>query len=209
MTIEAWLLFCLTEVVLCCTPGPAVMLVTSRALTRGAAAGMGASAGVLAANALYFILSGTGVGAALLASWELFFLIKWVGAAYLLWLGVRMLGGRAPAGVQDPAVAATSLAGLAPFRDGVVAQGANPKTLLYFTALLPQFVDPHAHMPTQIAILGISSVLIELAVLGFYVLLCLRARALMRRPGWEVHLRRAGGVLLIGAGAGLATLRRS
>jgi homoserine/homoserine lactone efflux protein len=81
MTIETWLLFCVTETVLCFTPGPAVLLVLSLSLTTGAGAGVGASLGILAANAFYFLLSATGVGAVLLASYELFFLIKWIGAA--------------------------------------------------------------------------------------------------------------------------------
>src|SRR5438045_5455559 len=66
MTVETWLLFCVTETVLCFTPGPAVLLVVSLALTRGARAGLGGSIGILAANAGYFILSGTGIGAILL-----------------------------------------------------------------------------------------------------------------------------------------------
>src|SRR5262245_61335634 len=91
MSFETWLLFCATETVLCFTPGPAVMLVVTFALTRDARAGIAASFGILTANAAYFILSGTSLGALLLASWELFSLVKWLGAAYLVWFGARMI----------------------------------------------------------------------------------------------------------------------
>jgi homoserine/homoserine lactone efflux protein len=210
MTVETWLLFCLTETVLCFTPGPAVLLVVSLALTRGARAGLGGSIGILAANAGYFILSGTGIGAILLASWELFFLIKWVGAAYLIWLGLRMLLTRSSVFVpQDEAAASTAPRTIAPFTHGLVTQGANPKALVFFTALLPQFIAPHGGVPVQVAILGVSSIFIELAVLSIYVAVCHRARTLVARPAFAASLNRVGGVLLIGAGAGLATVRRT
>jgi threonine/homoserine/homoserine lactone efflux protein len=85
MPFQTWALFCATETVLCFTPGPAVLLVVSLALTRGARAGLAGSLGILVANAVYFILSATGIGAVLLASWQLFSLINWLGAAYLSW----------------------------------------------------------------------------------------------------------------------------
>jgi threonine/homoserine/homoserine lactone efflux protein len=203
MSFETWALFCATEIVLCFTPGPAVLLVVSLALTRGAQAGLGASLGILTANAFYFALSATGIGAILLASWELFFLIKWLGAAYLVWLGLRMLLARAQrltAGDQR------ARRPVAPVRHGLITQGANPKALVFFTALLPQFVDPAHAVMTQIAILGVSSILIEFLVLGLYVAVCRRARGMMQRPGFATALNRTGGVLLIGAGAGMATL---
>jgi homoserine/homoserine lactone efflux protein len=205
MPFETWALFCATETVLCFTPGPAVLLVVSLALTRGAPAGLAASVGILAANALYFVLSATGIGAILIASWQLFFLIKWLGAAYLIWLGVGMVLARARRWSEvDPAARGA----VAPLRHGMITQGANPKALLFFTALLPQFVDPHHAVAPQIAILGISSIVIEFLVLALYVAVCQRARGMMHRPGFATALDRAGGVLLIGAGAGMATMKQ-
>lgn len=208
MSLHAWLLFCTTETVLCFTPGPAVLLVVSLALTRGARAGLGASFGILAANAFYFALSATGIGAVLLASWNLFFLIKWIGAAYLIWLGVRMFFARGPA-LSVAAEETRERRGPAPFTHGLVTQGANPKSLVFFTALLPQFIDPAQSIPVQVAILGTSSILIELAVLALYVTACRRAQHVVRGPRFAAHLNRAGGLLLVWAGARLATLQRS
>ena len=91
---EVWIVFAVTETALCLTPGPAVLLVLSQALTRGTRASLWSNAGILAGNTFYFLLSATGLGAVLLASYDVFFAIKWLGAAYLVWLGVRAFFGR-------------------------------------------------------------------------------------------------------------------
>jgi threonine/homoserine/homoserine lactone efflux protein len=207
MSVQAWLLFCATETVLCFTPGPAVLLVVSLALTRGPAAGLGASFGILAANALYFVLSATSLGAILLASWDLFVLVKWLGAAYLVYLGAKMLWSPSislpSAHADDPRPRTRS------FAQGFLTQMANPKALIFFTAILPQFIDTSAPVAFQVAILGISSVLIELAVLGVYVLACHGARSWVRQPRYVAPLERIGGAFLIAAGARLAAIRRA
>ena len=208
MSIEAWLLFTITETVLCVSPGPAVLLVLSMSLTRGWQPGLQASAGILVANLLYFALSATSLGALLLASWELFVLIKWLGAAYLIWLGLTTFFASRDA-VRPVAEPLTPLhTGMGTFLHGVVAQGANPKALLFFTALLPQFVNPAAPLVPQIALLAVTSVLIEFGVLTGYAVLASRARSLAHRPRFARIINRVGGGLLIGAGAGLATLKR-
>jgi len=210
MTLETWALFCVTETVLCFTPGPAVLLVVSLALSRGGSAGLRASLGILAANAAYFALSATGLGALLLASWELFSLIKWLGAAYLVWLGIRMI--HAAFTMRD---GRTEERGAAPehgsgaFLQGLITQGANPKSLLFFTAILPQFIDARAAVTPQVLILGVSSVVIELAVLSLYVVVCRRAGRLTSAAQFAAPLQIVGGALLIVAGVRLATQQRN
>ena len=210
MNLDTWLFFCATEIVLCLTPGPAVLLVVAQSLTGGLWAGTYAGIGVLLANALYFAISATGIAALLLASGEIFFAIKWVGAAYLIWLGARALIRAGRMRSDEPATAANaeqlSASSARGVTHGFITQAANPKTLLFFGALLPQFIETGAAIAPQIAILGASSILIELCVLLGYAQLANRGR-LLAAPSLAIGLERVGGGLLIAAGAGLATLR--
>jgi threonine/homoserine/homoserine lactone efflux protein len=201
-----WLWFCATETVLAVTPGPAVLLIVSLSFTRGSVAGLAGSFGILAANALYFALSATSLGAVLLASYRLFLVIKVAGAAYLVWVGLRMVLGSTAAAAPLPTVAWRRRR--RPFSLAFLTQGANPKALVFFTAILPQFVNPQYGVVSQVAVLGLSSIVIEFLVLGAYVLTCSRVRSWVTDGRASSRLHRAGGVLLIGAGAGLAVMRR-
>jgi threonine/homoserine/homoserine lactone efflux protein len=203
VTFQAWALFCLTETLLCLQPGPAVLLVVSIALTRGRGHGLAASLGVLAANTVYFAASATGLAALLRLSSQAYLAIQWLGAAYLIWMGARML---LRARARDGAVAQTGARGRS-FWQGFATQAANPSLLVYFTAILPQFVDPGAPIAGQVAILAASSIAIELAVLSGYAALSQRAGRLVA-PDSRVLLERFAGVLLIAAGAGLAAIGR-
>jgi homoserine/homoserine lactone efflux protein len=201
MSFEAWLAFCVTETILCVTPGPAVLLVLSVALGRGFRSAIGASLGILTANALYFTLSATGVAAVLVASREVFLALQWVGAGYLMWLGLCMMLARDRREADAlPVLVAQS------FVRGVVVQGANPKALVFFLALLPQFIDSSASVLPQVLILGVSSVVIELAVLALYARAAVHAR---RVAGGRLTtpLKRVGGALLLAAGARLVVAR--
>jgi homoserine/homoserine lactone efflux protein len=201
MSWDVWLSFCITETVLCFIPGPAVLFVVSAALARGARPGLAAACGILAANAFYFGLSATGIAAVILASSQLFAVLKWLGAAYLIVLGLRMLMSRTSAPIAASPVDVGRF-----FLRGVVVQGANPKALLFFVALLPQFINAAAPVGAQIAVLGVSSVLIEFLVLTLYVGIAVRARA-MAGPRVATTLERVGGGVLVAAGARLALVR--
>jgi len=208
MTWQVWIAFFVIETALCLTPGPAVLLVLSQALTRGSLNAIWSISGILAANTFYFVLSATGIGAILLASYDLFFAIKWLGAAYLVWLGVSAFLGKSKSlavrrGDAQP-VRASRL-----FLNGFILHMSNPKALLFFTALLPQFINPHAAIIPQVAILALTSVVIEFLVQLFYAVLAGRAAQFASRPRFARITERVAGSLLIGAGIGMAALRRA
>lgn len=205
MSPEIWLLFTATETVLCLSPGPAVLLVIAVALAGGVRPSIAANLGILAANAVYFALSATGLGALLYASHEVFMVIKWAGAAYLVYFGLRMMLSKA----SPFAVAARNGRRPRGFLQGFVLQASSPKALLFFVALLPQFIDPAAPTIAQFAILGATSICIEFCVLLGYAVVAARARRFSAGAGLERWSHRLGGGLLIGAAAGLALARRS
>jgi threonine/homoserine/homoserine lactone efflux protein len=208
MTWQIWLLFVMTEAVLSLTPGPAVLYVLSQAIRRGPGKSVWASWGILSANALYFTLSATSLGAVIVASYKLFFVIKWAGAAYLVFLGLRSFFAKTsvmslPEEDGDPRTGPRIL------RDGFLLQAANPKAILFFTAILPQFIDTRHNVALQILVLGMSSILVEFVILFFYGQLAGRALTTARSPRFEKLTNRIAGSLLIGAGVGLARLNRT
>ena len=207
MNWETWSVFVVMEAVLCVTPGPAVLLVLSQALARGARKSVFASLGILAANAFYFLLSATGVGVLLAASHNLFLAIKWMGAAYLIYLGVSSFFGKHSI-VPMPEAAAPQMSNRRTFASGFILQVANPKALLFFTALLPQFINPRQPVALQVAILGGTSAVLEFFILLGYGILAGTASEIARQPRFATVTNRIAGVLLAGAGAGLAVLDR-
>jgi homoserine/homoserine lactone efflux protein len=208
MSWEIWALFALTETALCFTPGPAVLLVLSQGLARGTASSIRSNLGILAGNMMYFVLSGTSLGAVLLASYELFSVIRWVGAAYLIWLGITAFVGRSQVLSVAPSQSAPAHAGRI-FVNGFVLQASNPKALVFFTALLPQFIDPRGSVGAQVAILAVTSVVIEFFVLLAYGALAGRLTMLAKRPRFATLANRIAGSMLITAGVGMARLRRA
>jgi len=206
MTLETWALFAITETALCFTPGPAVLLVLSQGLTRGTGASVYANLGILAGNALYFALSATGLGAILLASYELFSAIRWIGAAYLVWLGVTAFVGRSKVLTVAPAAPTSATR---TFVNGFVLQVANPKALVFFVALLPPFIDPRGSVLLQVAILGATSVVIEFFVLLAYGAIAGRLTAMAARPRFQTLANRVAGTMLVAAGVSVALQRRS
>ena len=207
MDFNLLLIFAVTELLLSMTPGPAVLLVISQSMKFGFAASIRGMLGILTGNAIYFALSAAGLSALLIASARLFEIIKWVGAAYLVYVGIRMLiaKGDAQAAADQ---AALPRRGLRLFSQGLITQLSNPKAVVFFTALLPQFVSPGAHVFEQFLVLGITSITVEFPVLLAYGLIAERGVSLLPKGRLSMLPDRVAGAFLIGAGIGLATMRK-
>jgi homoserine/homoserine lactone efflux protein len=196
MTANGLLLFALTEVLLAFSPGPAVFLVVSEGMRGGFRTAARAAAGILTGNAIYFAASAAGLGALLLASHRVFMVIEWLGAGYLAAIGLKMM--LLPAEPVTVEEGLESPPGLRPYRNGILTQLANPKAIIFFTALLPQFIDPRSAMAPQFLILGVISIGLELPVLLFYGFAADRGRARLGRHAKTVE-RLAGACLVLAA----------
>ena len=206
MSIKLLLVFAVTEFLLSLTPGPAVFLVVSQGMKAGFKPSLRDTLGILSGNAIYFALSALGLGALLLASATLFQVIKYVGAAYLIFIGVRMLISRSETQKADEQSVAPGRS-LRLFSQGLVTQLSNPKAIVFFTALLPQFVTPGEAMFEQFIVLGLASIAVEFPVLAAYGWVAERGGKLIPERFASLPDRVAG-VFLIGAGVGLAAVRK-
>lgn len=203
MSLSRWLFFSGTETLLCLTPGPAVLFVLSHGLARGGRASLWANAGILTGNAFYFLLSALGLGAVLLASHDVFTIIKYAGAAYLIYLGAQTIRGAGLAFHRSGGAKPTT-EDWRTLKRGFALQAANPKALVFFVALLPQFIDASRPIAPQVLILGATSVIIEFFVLAAYGYLASRAATIAREPRFVAMTNRVSGGMLVAAGAGVA-----
>ncbi len=206
MSLKVLVAFAITEVLVDLTPGPAVLLVMSQGLKAGYKRSLNGILGIETVNAFFFALSALGLGVLLLASARLFGMIKWVGAGYLIFVGFKMLFFGKHSREPDK-VAVKSVRSLRLYSQGLITQVTNPKAILFFAALLPQFVTPTGHVLRQFLVLGILSIAVEIPVLLAYGWLADRGGRLIPRKLSAVP-ERVAGLFLISAGAGLATMKR-
>ena len=203
MSLHAWLAFTVVALAVSLVPGPAVISVVGSALRGGMRASLAANAGVLAADALFVGAAAGGLGALLVASHGVFVAVRWLGIAYLAYLGIRALLDRGTAFAVD----GDGVAGGAAFRLGLTTQLANPKVMLFFGALLPQFVDPMRPAALQFALLGATFIASDALVFVGYGLAAQRARTFLRSPRAARATARVTGVAMLGAAARLAVER--
>ena len=200
MSIETWLAFVAASAVLLAIPGPTILLVISYALGHGRKVASATVAGVALGDFTAMTASMLGLGALLATSAALFTVLKWVGAAYLIYLGIKLW--RAPAssriaGEEDEEPAER------PFRiflHTYAVTALNPKSIMFFVAFLPQFLDLSQPLLAQMAIFETTFLVLATLNATLYALLASMARSTIRKPGVQQIVNRAGGTLMIGAG---------
>ncbi len=198
MTLESWAAFTAASAVLLIIPGPTVLLVVSYALGQGWRTVLPMTVGVALGDFTAMTLSMLGLGALLATSATLFTILKWVGAAYLVYLGIKLwrAGGTLDAPPRTDAVSAARMLGHA-----WLVTALNPKSITFFVAFLPAFLDPQADFLTQMIVFETTFLLLAFGNAFGYALVAARARGFVANPRAIGVVNKVGGGLLIGAGA--------
>ena len=195
-------LFAVAAVTLLVIPGPAVLYIVTRSVDQGRAAGLASVCGVHVGTLVHVAAAALGLSALLVSSATAYHAVRWLGAAYLVWLGIRrLLAKDEPSGsVNGPRASRLGLGRI--FAQGVVVNVLNPKTALFFLAFLPQFVDvSRGSVPFQVVVFGVAFVLLGLVSDGTYALLASTGAGwLRRRPRVARGSRLVSGGVLIGLG---------
>ncbi|MEQ9638614.1 MAG: LysE family transporter [Alphaproteobacteria bacterium] len=207
MAIEAWLAYVVAATALLLVPGPTVLLVVTYALSAGRRSALYTVIGVTLGDIAAIAMSMAGLGALLAASATAFTALKWVGAAYLVYLGIRLW--RAPASLDDKVEGAAGSSARAMLAHAFVVTALNPKSIVFFVAFLPQFINPHAPVLGQMTLLGATFVVLATVIVTGYALLASGARERIRRPSVLRWMNRAGGGALIAAGVLTVVWRRA
>ena len=171
MDIAVFWLFLGATLAVVCSPGPAAICVVSQGAGNGLRKALNGITGIALANAVYFALSATGIAALIIASHQVFNLIKWVGVIYLIYLGIGAIIGTT-GGLQIKR--GDSMPRRKLFSQGFIVEFANPKALMYFAAILPQFINPANPILPQILIMGAVTVVIDYSVYTGYAYLAQR-----------------------------------
>ncbi len=205
MTLESYLLFVVASLVLCIVPGPDIVYLLSRCVAQGKRAGVFAALGIAAGGYVHLAAAITGLSAILLTSAAAFTAVKWLGALYLIYLGISAFRtSNLPDATSTKRLAGNSAWAI--FWQGFVSDILNPKVAMFFLALLPQFVEPGAGNPiSQLLLMGVTVTSIGLIVNFTLITVSARITNEWRQNSSTAHwLKKAMGVTFIGLGARLA-----
>lgn len=207
MSLEMWMTYILATTLILIIPGPTIILVISQAVTNGRKSVAPLVAGVILGDFTAMTLSILGLGAIMAASAALFTLFKWIGAVYLLYLGIRLWRTNPKSSsIQHENTAASPLS---LFKSSFIVTALNPKGIAFFVAFLPQFISPHSPALSQILILGGTFLFLALVNAALYAIFASQLRETIKRTSVRKWFNRCGGSALIGAGIFTAGLQRS
>jgi len=207
MTIQLWIYYALAVLVLTASPGPSSLLCMTKGVTVGWRLAAITALGSLTAITCIMTLSFSGLGVVIASSERVFSLIKWAGAAYLIYLGVMCLMSK-----QDSYTKAkedSQTASRSHYLSGFIVGASNPKAIVFFTALFPQFIATDAPLMPQYLIFASTFVVMELSWLLFYAYLGARSSNWLLAKGRAKVFNRLTGGVFIGAGALLSLTNRN
>jgi len=198
--LETILLFIVADLMICLTPGPATMVTVSHALPNGPAGGMrgalGPIVGVNVGNFIWYALTAFGLIALIQTLPTVYALLRWIGVAYLIWMGVNMLRNTSRKLHDQNSSRANFRRG---FLNGLAVHMSNPKALLFYTAFIPPFIDPAGNLWLQFGILVGLTVLTETTGLTFYAALASRSRNLVSANSAQPIFQKVAAFVLIAA----------
>lgn len=202
MTMDTWLLYVGLVLVFMCTPGPSHLLMVSVSMSFGFRRSVATAAGDLSANAIQMLLAGFGLAAVIKSSSYGFTLVKWAGVVYLIFLGVRQIIGTLGGHGSSSESRSTPISHL--WLRGFITSASNPKAIVFFAALFPQFLESGSPLYIQLVLLGGTYIVIDACFLAAYGLGAgwVGKRTQVRQKVW---LERAAGSSLIAAAVLLGT----
>lgn len=206
MPLDLWLTFAAASFIVLVIPGPTILLVISYALTQGRRVAFATALGVAFGDFIVVTVSMAGLGAIMLTSAWAFTVLKWIGAAYLVFLGIKLL--RSPPHLDDLATPAQTPAKHI-FGHAALVTALNPKGIVFIIAFVPQFLSFELPVTAQFLTMGITFVGLGAINALAYALLADQLRQRIRRPSVLTWINRTGGVALITMGALTATMQRN
>jgi homoserine/homoserine lactone efflux protein len=207
MDLKVWVTYFVATVILSLTPGPGVFSAISSGLRHGVRLGLWNNVGMQAANLILTLIVSLGLGAILLASETMFGIVKWLGVAYLIYLGV--VTWRAPPTTFHEDETDNAHTARDVFMRGFLVNITNPKGIIFFTAILPQFIDVARPQLQQYAILAGTTFAVDVVVMTGYTALAARTLRAMSDPSRIRWVNRSLGGLFVFAGVALASFRRA
>lgn len=207
MSLEIYITYVFATTLILVIPGPTIILVVSQAVTHGRRSVVPLAAGVVFGDFTAMTLSLLGLGAIMSASAALFTLFKWIGALYLLYLGIKLWRVKPKSNAIQNGKEDISPQLL--FKNSFIVTALNPKGIAFFVAFLPQFIAPHEPVFRQLLLLGGTFLFLALVNAALYALFASQLREAIKRPNVHKWFNRCGGTALIGAGIFTASMHRS
>jgi len=207
MSMQMYLAFVLAATLILVIPGPTIILVISQAAAHGRRSVLPLAAGVVCGDFTAMTLSLCGLGAILAASAAVFTVLKWIGAFYLVYLGIRLWRLNPGEGSIPPP--ADKVSGLSLFRSSYIVTALNPKGIAFFVAFMPQFIHPREPVLGQILVLGATFLALAVTNAALYALFAGQLSDTLSKIRMRKWFNRCGGSALIGAGIITAGMRRT
>ncbi len=207
MSLEMWIAFVIAAMIVLVIPGPTILLVISQSISHGRRAVVPLVTGVTLGDFTAMTLSLLGLGAILAASATLFSVLKFIGAVYLICLGIKLW--RSNPGQHEISLADTKASNSSLFKSTFVVTALNPKSIAFFVVFLPQFINPKSQTVLQLLILGTTFLLLASINATLYAVFAGHLRDTMKSSKVRRWFNRGGGSVLIGAGFFTAAIQRS